>query len=58
MQVVVHKNYLTRSVRKLLNKEPEQLDPWDCVAPALKARAVDAPRIVERIRKFKKLRSM
>ena len=29
MQVVVHKNYLTRSVRKLLNKEPEQLDPWD-----------------------------
>jgi bleomycin hydrolase len=50
MQVVVHKNFLTRSVKKLLNKKPVQLDPWDCVAPALKARAVDAPRAFERIR--------
>jgi bleomycin hydrolase len=47
MQVVIHKSFLTRSVQKLLNKKPIQLDPWSCVAPALKAGSVDAPRSFE-----------
>lgn len=51
MQIVVHKNYLSRSVRKLLDQEPEILDPWDCVAPALKAGAIDAPKIYDQISK-------
>jgi bleomycin hydrolase len=51
MQIVVHKNYLSRTVRKLLDQEPKILDPWDCVAPALKAKAVDAPRLYDHIRK-------
>jgi bleomycin hydrolase len=50
MQVVVHKNYLTRTVRKLLTQTPTVLDPWDCVAPALKVKPVDAPRIYETIK--------
>lgn len=50
MQIVVHKNYLTRTVRKLLTKTPVVLDPWDCVAPALKAKPVDAPRVYETIK--------
>lgn len=49
MQVVVHKNYLTRSVRSLLNQEVTMLDPWDCVAPAMKIKPVDAPRNYEKI---------
>jgi bleomycin hydrolase len=44
MQVVIHKEYLTRSVKKLLDQDPIQLDPWDCVAPALRAGAIDAPK--------------
>jgi bleomycin hydrolase len=51
MQIVVHKNLLTRSTKKLFNKEPIQLDPWDCVAPALKVKAVDAPIALDRIKK-------
>jgi bleomycin hydrolase len=55
MQVVVHKEFLTRSVKKLLNKKPVQLNPWDCVAPALKANTVDAPRAFEHIKnKFRR----
>lgn len=56
MQIVVHKNYLTRTVRKLLEQIPEELDPWDCVAPALKVRPVDPPKIYDKIgqRKIRK----
>jgi bleomycin hydrolase len=49
MQVVVHKNYLTRSVRSLLNQKVNVLDPWDCTAPATKIKPVDAPKAYERI---------
>lgn len=51
MQVVVHKNYLTRSIKKLLNQKVTILDPWDCVAPATKINPVDAPKTYERIGK-------
>ena len=58
MQIVVHKNYLSRSINKLIRQKPEQLDPWDCVAPALKVRHINPPKIYDRIgerkrRKFK-----
>lgn len=51
MQIVIHKNYLTRSIRKLLNNKVTVLDPWDCVAPATKVNPVDAPRLYEKIGK-------
>ena len=54
MQVVVHKNYLTRSIKKLLNNEITVLDPWDCVAPATKINPVDAPRIYKKIKELQK----
>jgi len=56
MQIVVHKNYLSRSVANLLQQEPEQLDPWDCVAPALKVRRVNPPKIYDRISERKRRR--
>lgn len=36
LQVVIHKNMLSRSIRKLTSISPIMIDPWDCVAPALK----------------------
>lgn len=44
MEVVVHKNYLNNSTRKLLEQEPIQLDPWDNIAPAIRVGCVDAPK--------------
>lgn len=56
MQIVVHKNYLSRSVARLLKQVPEQLDPWDCVAPALKVSHVNPPKIYDRIGERKRRR--
>ena len=53
MQVVVHKNYLSRTLNKLLDKKPEQLDPWDCVAPALKIKTIKPPTSYKRIETLK-----
>jgi bleomycin hydrolase len=50
MQVVIHKNFLSRYVQKLLKQEVKYLNPWDCVAPALKVKPVDAPKIYDYIR--------
>ena len=44
LQVVIHKNYLSRTVQRLLLQDPILLDPWDCVAPALRIKPIDAPR--------------
>ena len=49
MQVVVHKNYLSRTIKKMLSQENIQLDPWDCVAPALKVKTVKPPSSYKRI---------
>ena len=49
MQVVVHKNFLTRSVKKLLKQKTEIINPWDCVAPALKVRVVDSPKVYDNL---------
>jgi bleomycin hydrolase len=54
MQIVVHKNYLNRSIIKLLKQKVNLLDPWDCSAPATKIKPMDAPKIYERINNSKK----
>ena len=54
MQIVVHKNYLNRSVIKLLKQKVNLLDPWDCSAPATKIKPMDAPKIYERNNNSKK----
>lgn len=57
MQIVIHKNYLTRSVKRLLNQNATVLNPWDCVAPALRITPRDAPKsyryICEQIKRRK-----
>lgn len=42
-QIVVHKDFLSRTMRKKLDVEPIELDPWDCMAPA-KVIGVGQPR--------------
>ena len=44
IEIVVNKKFLSRSVKKLLNKEPIILNPWDSMAPATKAGNVDPPK--------------
>lgn len=56
IEIVIHKNYLTRTVQKHTTKEPIILEPWDSMAPAIRVGCVDAPRIVERIRRMKRVR--
>ena len=54
MQVVVHKNYISRTVKRLLNQPPIELNPWDCVAPALKVKNIKPPTSYKRIKALKK----
>ena len=51
MQIVVHKEFLSRTVKKLLNQKIEYIDPWNCVAPALKVKPFDAPKLYKIIKK-------
>ena len=44
IEIVVHKRFLSRSLQKMLTKEPILLEPWSSVAPATKAVNVDAPK--------------
>lgn len=44
MEIVVHKNYLSKNTRKLLEQEPVELEPWDSVAPATRVGCIDAPK--------------
>ena len=55
MQIVVHKHFLSRTVQQLLNQKVEYIDPWNCLAPALKVRPVDAPKLYEIIQRKKLL---
>lgn len=44
MEICIHKNFLSRTVRKYINKKPIQLNPWDSlVAPALKIKSIKPP---------------
>ncbi len=38
IQIAVHKNFLSRNIQSMLNTEPEILEPWDYMAPALKVK--------------------
>ena len=53
IEIVVHKNYLSRSVKKLLKQTPIFLEPWDCVAPALRISPRDRPSVFDTISKIK-----
>mgnify|MGYP003971997903 CR=1 FL=1 len=44
VEIVIHKNYLSRTVRKLFDQKPIELNPWDSVAPATRIGCVDAPK--------------
>jgi bleomycin hydrolase len=35
-QVVIHKNFLSRTILNIIESEPVMINPWDSVAPALK----------------------
>jgi bleomycin hydrolase len=54
MQIVVHKEFLSRTVKKLLNQKIEYIDPWNCVAPALKVKPFYAPMLYENMKLLKK----
>ena len=43
LEVVIHKNFLSRTILNLLSQKPEILNPWDSIAPALRIKPVDAP---------------
>lgn len=34
-EVVIHKNYLSRNIKKLINEEPIYMNSWDTIAPSL-----------------------
>ena len=42
-QIVVHKEFLSRTLKKKIDMEPVDLDPWDCLAPALKVGVHNPP---------------
>ena len=41
LQVVIHKNLLSRTTIKLLSQTPIFLNPWECTAPALKIKPIN-----------------
>jgi bleomycin hydrolase len=43
-QIVVHKNFLSRTIQNKLNEEPIQLEIWDSMAPALRVEPVGPPK--------------
>jgi bleomycin hydrolase len=48
LQIVIHKNILSRSTKRLLSKSPIMLNPWDCLAPALKIKSIHTPKIYKK----------
>jgi bleomycin hydrolase len=50
MEVVVHKNFLSRTVQRQLDQDPVMLDPWDSLAPAIRAGCIDAPKSWEKLK--------
>jgi bleomycin hydrolase len=43
IQIVIHKDFLSRSLKKKINIEPIDLNPWDCLAPALRVGVNNPP---------------
>ena len=44
IDIVVHREFLSRTLRKRLKGEVIELDPWDCIAPALRVGTVAPPK--------------
>lgn len=44
MEVVIHKNYLSRSITKLLSTKAIELEPWDFISPALRVKPRSVPK--------------
>jgi len=43
VQISVNRHFLSRNIEKCLDKEPEVLEPWDFMAPAIKVKGVKNP---------------
>jgi bleomycin hydrolase len=48
-QIVIHKDFLSRSLKKKIDIEPIELNPWDCLAPALRVGVHNPPANYTRI---------
>lgn len=44
MEIVVHKNFLSRNLQNKMKTKPHSIDPWDSMAPALKIGVVNPPK--------------
>lgn len=44
MEVVIHKDFLSRSMQKKASQKPQEIEPYDVMAPATKAGCVDPPK--------------
>jgi bleomycin hydrolase len=44
VQVVIHKSFLSRRIEAVVGTEPELLEPWDYMAPAVKVRGAARPK--------------
>ena len=54
MQVVIHKNHLSRRILKILDQKPQLFNPWESVFPSLRIKPVDAPAVYDKIALEKK----
>lgn len=45
IQVVIHKNFLSRSIQRVCDSEGVELEPWSYVAPAIKVRSIKKPKL-------------
>lgn len=43
IQVVVHSRFLSRSIQRVLRSEPVMIEPWSCMAPAVRVNVVNKP---------------
>jgi bleomycin hydrolase len=53
LQVVIHKNFLSRNILKLTKQNTIKLQPWESVAPSLKISSRGIPRQYKRIYQMK-----
>ena len=44
IDIVVHKDFLSRSLRKKIDSKPVDMNPWDCMAPALRVGICNPPK--------------
>jgi bleomycin hydrolase len=44
IDIVVHKDFLSRTMRKKISQKPIDLDPWDCMAPATRVGVYNPPK--------------